>query len=257
MKKKAVVAAGVTALLAGSAQGRGRDPGPPDHREVRVADFDRIAVAGPFVVRVHEGTATKVSLSGPRTMLDDTELLVRDRQLVIHWQEGAGWSRNGNEGVDVDISVPVLRGVTNVGAGSIDIDQVKADRFVAVLSSAGSVSIGSIDTSELKAAVAGAGSLSLGHVQAKALDADLAGAGQLRAAGKADTANVRLAGSGSFDNPEFTARNATIMSGGSGTIRANVTNEADIKALGSGIVVVTGGAKCTVNSTGSGGVRCS
>jgi hypothetical protein len=114
-----------------------------------------------------------------------------------------------------------------------------------------------VEVGELKAALVGAGSLSLGHIQTNALEADLAGAGQLRAAGKADTANLRLAGSGSFDNPDFTARNANIMSGGAGTVRANVTNEAEVKALGTGTVVVTGGAKCTVNATGPGGVRCS
>src|SRR5690349_18724909 len=117
MRMTSIFAAAVVALLASGAQAKSRDPGPPDHREVTPGSFDSIAVAGPFVVRVHTGKATKVALTGPRTMLDDTELVIRDGQLLIRWQEGASWSRNGNQGVDVDIAMPVISGVTNVGAG--------------------------------------------------------------------------------------------------------------------------------------------
>jgi hypothetical protein len=257
MSKKSALAAAVGALMAIGAQAKSRDPGPPDHRQLTPGNFDRIAVAGPFVVRVQTGKLAGVSLSGPRTMLDDTDLDVQDGELRIRWQEGASWSRNGNEGVDVDITMPVIRSVTNVGAGSIDIDTVEGDRFLARLVSAGGVTIHSMDVDQLKAVVAGAGSLGLTQIKAKAVDVDLAGAGAMRATGRAETANVRLAGSGSFDSANFAARDASILSQGSGTIRTSVTDKADIKAMGSGGVVVTGGAKCTVRAAGSGKVRCS
>ena len=237
MKREVAAAAALAGLVSASAQAMSRDPGPPDHRQITPGDFDRLAVAGPFMVRVHTGEKTSVSLSGPRTMLDDTELLVRDGELIIRWQEGAGWSRNGNQGVDVDITLPVMRGVRNFGAGSIEIDRVKSERFVATLASAGSVRIDSIDADELKA--------------------DLAGAGSLRAAGRVGTASLVVVSSGSFDSPNLSARNADITSGGSGVLRAMVTETATIKCFGSGGVELTGGAKCTVNSGGSGHVRCS
>jgi hypothetical protein len=237
MRKTSIFAAAVVALLASGAQAKSRDPGPPDHRDLTPGRFDSIAVAGPFVVRVHAGKATKVALTGPRTMLDDTELVIRDGQLIIRWQEGASWSRNGNQGVDVDIDVPVIRGVINVGAGSIEIDRVKADRFVATLASAGSVSIRSIDVGQLKA--------------------DLMGAGSLQAAGQVGTANLTLGSSGSFDNPNLTVRDADITSAGSGSVRATVTKAAKIESSGSGGTILTGGAKCNVSKAGSGNVRCS
>jgi hypothetical protein len=237
MNRKAIAAAALTALVTANAQAMSRDPGPPDHRQVTPGEFDRLTVAGPFVVRVRTGEKISVSLSGPRTMLDDTELLVRDGQLIVRWQEGASWSRNGNMGVDVDISLPVIRGVTNFGAGSIDIEGVRADRFVATLASAGSVTIHSMDVGQLQA--------------------ELAGAGSLRAAGQVGKASVMLASSGSFDSPNFTARNADLTSAGSGLIRATVTDTANIRSFGSGGIELTGGAKCTVNSGGSGHVHCS
>ena len=257
MRNISMAAVAVTALVANGAQARSRDPGPPDQRQVMPGNFDRVAVAGPFVVRIHTGQATSVSLSGPRTMLDDTDLFIRDGQLVIGWQEGAGWSRNGNLGVDVDITVPVIRGAMNLGAGSIDIDRVQTDHFTASLASSGGITIHAMDVNELKAELAGAGSLGLAQIEAKGVDVDLAGSGTMRATGRAGTANLRLASSGSFDNPGFTARDANIVSAGSGAIRAIVTNAADIKSLGSGGIVLTGGAKCTVSKMGSGNVNCS
>jgi hypothetical protein len=236
MRKRVVSVAGV-ALLASVTHAKSRDPGPPDQRQVTVGKFDRIVVAGPFVVRVHTGKPGNIVLAGPRTMVDDTELVVRDGQLIIRWQEGASWSRNGNQGVDVDVEIPVMRGVTNVGAGSIDIDRVKTDRFVATLASAGSVTINSMDVGQLKA--------------------DLTGAGNLRAVGQAGSASLMVMGSGSFDSPNLVARDAHVTSGGSGGVRATVTNSAAIESFGSGGTLLRGGAKCSVSKHGSGNVRCS
>jgi hypothetical protein len=237
MSKKRIAAITAAAIVAGGAQAKSRDPGPPDQRQVAPGQFDRIAVAGPFVVRVRTGEATSVSLSGPRTMLDDTDLFVRDGQLIIRWQEGAGWSRNGDRGVDIDITLPTLRGVMNAGAGLIDIDHVRAERFEATLVSAGRVSIESMDVHQLKA--------------------QLAGSGTLRAAGKAGTTNLTLASSGSFDSPDLVTRDADITSAGSGTIRTAVNHSANVKAFGSGGIELTGGAKCSVDGPASGHVRCS
>lgn len=237
MRKMGIAFVTLAAVLAGGAQAKSRDPGPPDQRQVAPGQFDRIAVAGPFLVRVRTGKATSVSLSGPRTMLDDTDLFVRDGQLIIRWQEGASWSRNGDEGVDIDITLPTLRGVMNAGAGLIDIDHVRGDRFEATLASAGRVTIDSMDVDQLKA--------------------QLAGSGSLRAAGKAGAADLTLASSGSFDSPDLITHDADITSAGSGFIRTAVTHSANIKAFGSGGIQLTGGAKCSVNGPASANVRCS
>ncbi len=256
MPKKAILAAAAGALLAGSAQTKSRDPGPPDARMASPGEFDRIAIAGPFVVTVRTGHEIAISMSGPRTMLDDTELLVRDGQLIVRWQEGASWSRNGNHGVDIDIQVPALREAMMAGAGSIAIDRVQADDFTVKLLSAGGISVQALDVDQFKAQLAGAGSLDVGRIDAKAIEIDVAGSGEVRANGRAGTATLRLVGSGSFNNPDFAAGDASIISSGSGAVRATVTNGADIKIAGSGDVELTGGAKCSVSKQGSGNVHC-
>ena len=255
--RKGIMAITAVALIAGGSQARSRDPGPPDQRQFKPGDFDRIAIAGPFLVRVHTGEDMTVSLSGPRTMLEDTELFIRDGELIIRWQEGASWSRNGNHGVDIDISMPVIRGATNAGAGEIEIDRVQADRFAAMLLSAGTVTVRSMDVGQLKAQLAGSGSLALGQIAADAMEVDLTGSGGMRAKGQVGNVSLRLMGSGSFDNPGFTARDANIVSSSSGVLRASVTHKADIQSMGSGDIALTGGAKCSVSKAGSGNVHCS
>jgi Putative auto-transporter adhesin, head GIN domain len=245
------------ALIAGAAQAIGRDPGPPDKRVVAAGQFDRIAVAGPFRVVVRTDKDTAVTLSGPRTMLDDTEMVVRDGQLIIRWQEGASWSRNGDHGVDIEIGLPVLREAMTAGSGSIEVDRVRADSFAAMLLSSGSITVDAMDVKQFRAQLAGSGSLAIRNLDAQEVDVDLAGSGEMRAKGRTGTADLRLSASGSFNNPAFIADDAAITLGGSGHVRSTVKNSADIKSVGSGSVTLTGGAKCTVSKHGTGEVRCS
>lgn len=255
-KASAMAIAGAALMLSGF-QAKSRDPGPPDERQIAIGDFDRIAVGGPFLVRIRTGQTTNIALSGPSTMLDDTEMFVRDGQLIVRWQEGASWQRNGNHGVDIDIMVPTLREATNFEAGSIEIDRVQADGFTAMLMGSGPIAIGSLAAKTFKAQVAGSGSLMLGQVAAAAMQVDLGGSGGIRAKGRVDHADLNLMGSGSFDNPDFSAREANIVSASSGVLRAMVTHKAAIQSMGSGDIALTGGAKCSVSKAGSGNVHCS
>ena len=254
--EKSILAMTAAALVAGGLQAKGRDPGPPDQRQVKPGDFDRIAIAGPFRVIVRTGKEARISLSGPRTMLDDTELFVRDGQLIVRWQEGASWSRNGDHGVDLDIEVPALREAMMAGAGSIEIDRIDSDNFAAMLIESGVVTIGAAEVKQFNAQLAGSGGLSVGWIDAESVDVSLVGSGGMRAQGKARAMALNVTGSASFNNPDFTAREARIMQGGSGTVRATVTNIADIKVVGSGDIELSGGAKCNVSKAGSGDVRC-
>lgn len=256
-RKFFLLAAATAILMPGAGQARkSRDPGPNDARSIPLERFDRIAVGGPFVVKVHTGKEAKVSLSGPRTMLDDTEMFVRDGQLIIGWQEGSGWSRKGNHGVDIDIALPSLREVTIAGAGEITIDRVHGETFSAKLLSSGTVNVDELQVIGSHVLLAGSGSLAINRLAAKNFAALVAGSGAIRVAGRTDTIDLQSAGSGAFDSPRLVASDATITQAGSGAIRATVTNTATIKAMGSGDISLTGGATCTVAKHGSGNVTC-
>ena len=239
-----------------AAEGKGRDPGPPDARTAAPEAFDQIAVFGPFLVKVSTGKSASISLRGPRTMLDDTELFVRGGKLIIRWQEGASWSRNGDHGVDIDIALPALTETTIGESGSIEIDRIEGDRFAAMLYSSGGITIHALQVKNLDALLAGAGVLVIERIDAEAVDIKLAGSGGMRATGRAGTATLMIGGSGSFDNPNFIADDASIIVIGSGGVRATVTHSADIKSMGSGEINLTGGAKLTVSKGGAGTVTC-
>jgi hypothetical protein len=240
------------ALMASGLQAKSREAGPQDKRQVVIGSFDRIAVAGPFLVRVSTGDGPDVRLSGPRTMLADTEIFVRDGQLVIRWQEGASWSRNGSHGVDIDIKVPSLREATMYGAGSIDINRVHGESFGAMLASSGGIAVQKLDVKRFEAKLAGSGSLRVGELDADAADVLVAGSGAMRATGTARTATLKLFGSSAFNNPDLSVREATIFKSGPSTVRLNVTEKADVQTAGPGEVVLTGGGKYTVSELGPG-----
>lgn len=242
----------VAVLMAGGLQAKSRDPGPTGNRQAAVDSFDRIAIAGPFLVRVSTGNAPSIHMTGPRTMLDDTELFVRDGQLIIRWQEGASWSRNGDHGVDIDISIPSLREATIYEAGSIDIDRVSGESFGAMLASSGTIAVRKVDVKRFEAKLAGSGSLNVDLLEADAADVLVAGSGAMRATGRARTATLKLFGSSAFSNPDFSIREATIFQSGPGVVRLNVTDTADVKTSGPGVVVLTGGGKYTVSKLGPG-----
>jgi len=242
--------------MAAGVHGKGRDPGPPEARTAVAGQFDRIMVNGPFQVKVSTGKSASISLRGPRTMLDDTEFTIRDGKLFINWQEGASWSRNGDHGVDIDITLPALKEATIGESGLIEIDRVAGDSFTAMLFSSGEITIHAVEVKAFDALVAAAGELSIDQLNADSVDVKLGGSGGMRVAGRAEVAKLAVFGAGSFDNPSFIAKDASIITAGSGGVRATVDHHATIKSMGSGEVHLSGGATCTVSNNGSGSVNC-
>lgn len=235
---------------------RGRDPGLSDARVAATAAFDQIAVHGPFQVTVTTGQKPEVALRGPATMLDDTDLAVRDGKLMIGWQEGACWSRNGDQGVAIEISLPTLTEATIGDSGSIAIDRIEGERFTAMLFSSGEIAIRDLEVKTLDALQGGSGGLSIERLDAEAVEIKLSGSGGMRVKGRATTATIMVAGAGAFDSPDFVAADASIIVAGSGGLRATVTDRADIRSMGSGEISLTGGARCMVSNGGAGRVIC-
>ena len=256
MKKIAAAAMiGAPAACAGGAQGR--DPGTPDERTATLDPFDSILVGGTFKVTVRKGDLQEISLSGPSTMLDDTELRVRDGKLIIGWREGAGWSRNGDVGVDVDITLPALREVMSGGPSLVRVDDVEGESFSAINGGAGRIELGHVAARSVQVKMAGSGPITIDNIEAEDLLVHLAGAGSLNASGNVSEGTAVLAGAGSFNAAQMSFARLDLTLASSGSAAATVTDHVSIKAVSSGSATITGGAACSVNSMGSGKVDCS
>ena len=231
----------VAALLAGachfSADAEERDPGPEVTRSYQVGAFDKIAVAGPYEVKVVTGGQPGVSAKGGENLLAETDVVVEGDTLKIMPKKRKGFRWGWSDGKAVfTVNATALRGAAIAGSGGIAIDKVAGD---------------------FDGDVAGSGALNLASVAGGKIKLAIAGSGDVSAAGKADSVDLSIAGSGDINAGGLAAQTADVSIAGSGTITANASGTADVSIMGSGDVELTGGAKCNVSKHGSGDVRCS
>jgi hypothetical protein len=231
----------VAALLAGachfSADAEERDPGPEVTRSYQVGAFDKIAVAGPYEVKVVTGGQPGVSAKGGENLLAETDVVVEGDTLKIMPKKRKGFRWGWSDGKAVfTVNATALRGAAIAGSGGIAVDKVAGD---------------------FDGDVAGSGALNLASVAGGKIKLAIAGSGDVSAAGKADSVDLSIAGSGDINAGGLAAQTADVSIAGSGNITANASGTADVSIMGSGDVELTGGAKCNVSKHGSGDVRCS
>jgi DUF4097 and DUF4098 domain-containing protein YvlB len=242
MKNSSTFGAIVTALLTAACNhsGAAQDAGPQVSRNFTVDQFDRIEVSGPYKVDVRTGAGPSVSASGSESLVERMVVQVEGGRLRIHPRKEEGrmkiWGNHGQ--VEVQVTVPNLRGAEIAGAGDITIDKVQGDSF--------------------EATIRGSGDIQIETAQTRSLAASVSGSGDIRAStGNADAVDLKIGGSGDINTQGLTARSASATIMGSGHISARATDTAAVRIMGSGDVEITGGAKCTVDNKGAGSFRCS
>ena len=239
--RKSFAAAVIAASTATSACGQHGDAGPNVSRNYQVGNFQQIEVAGPYDVSVRTGANPSVSAEGSQKLLDKTVVVVQGDKLVIHPGERhhGFFNFSWNSGkASFTVTVPQLNAANIAGSGDLRVDHVKGDSF--------------------DGAVAGSGDLQVESVEVGALKLDIGGSGSVKArGGTARTAEYSIGGSGKIDAGNVQTQQAKVSIAGSGSVKAHATGTADVSIMGSGDVDVGGGAKCTVNKTGAGSVRCS
>ena len=213
-----------------------REAGPETSRNYQVGQFDRIAVAGPYDVAVTTGGETQVAASGGASLLEETDVLVEDGELIIRPKKHKGMRFHWKNGkAHFAVNVAALRGASIAGSGDVSVDKVDGD---------------------FEGDVAGSGSIGVAAIKGGKTSVNIAGSGEFTGSGSAEALDVDIAGSGDVNLAGLTAKTADISIAGSGNVRANATETAQVSIMGSGDVELGGGAKCTVKKAGSGNVRC-
>jgi hypothetical protein len=241
--RKSLAAAVIAASFTTSACGRDRseDPGPTVSRNFQVGNFTRVEVAGPFDVNIHTGANPGVSAQGNQKLIDRLEVEVRGNKLLIHPKNEhhwfGGWHSTHGRGT-ISVTVPMIEAATLAGAGDLNVDNVKGDRFEGQIAGSGDLKLGSVEVGSLKLGIAGSG-------------------GATARQGKARQAEYEIAGSGDVDAQAVQVEELKASIAGSGGIKAHASKSADVDIMGSGDVDVIGGAKCSISKAGSGNVNCS
>jgi hypothetical protein len=215
----------------------GSDAGPMTQRSYNLAGFDAVSLAGSHDVIVRVGPAHSVRAEGPAAVLDRLEIEVENGSLKIGTKRGPGWSFSGNRPRTViHVTMPAIRAAAIGGSGDMRIDPVEGGRFAA--------------------SIGGSGDMDIASLRVGGADFSIAGSGGIRAAGRADQANVSVQGSGDMDLEALETRTASVSVIGSGDVRARAMSAANVSIMGSGDVSITGSARCNVNKMGSGSLRC-
>ena len=214
-----------------------RDPGSSVTRNYQLGAFDKIEVAGPYIVKVTTGGAPGASATGGDSLLDETEVIVEGNVLKIRAKKKNGmrwnWGKRGK--AEFTVTTAMLHGAGIAGSGGVTVDKIDGD---------------------FKGEIAGSGNLQLAAVNGGAVSFEIAGSGKVAATGKAQSTSIEIAGSGTIDASRLAARTADVSIAGSGNVKASASDTAKVEIMGSGDVTISGGAKCSVSKAGSGNVTC-
>ncbi|NBB20015.1 DUF2807 domain-containing protein [Runella sp. CRIBMP] len=153
------------------------DPKNPDSETFDLRDFDRLEMGSAFDVKVRQSGQFSIFVRGDRRDIDDLEVFVdRSGKLVIRYRN----YRVRRYDMDVDITMPVLRGVDFSGATVSTIDGFTNTRDLEVELSGASKSTIDGDWERVDIDLSGASNLTL-RGQGLSLTGDLSGASKLNA----------------------------------------------------------------------------
>ncbi len=224
-------------LIAAAALLTAAGPALAADRAFAVGDFHGLALSGSPDVTITTGRAASVHATGEAAALDRLEIGVEDGVLKIGNKRGLDWSWRDHGPVRIAVTVPMLRSISVTGSGDVKADRIKVADFAAAVAGSGDITVGSLDTDAMRLA--------------------LSGSGTIAATGRCGSGTVKIAGSGDMKLDGLKCATLSANMTGSGDIRAFATQTANLSIMGSGEIFLTGGARCTVSSAGSGKAHCS
>jgi len=198
-----------------------------------VSDYDKVAVAGSFDVKLVAGNEGKLTIKAEENLLEYLITEVDGDKLKIKWKKGV--SIRTTKGVLVTVPFEDLEAVSLSGSGDVFTeDVIKADSF--------------------KTALSGSGDIKLA-VKATSLSSAISGSGDIKLTGSTTRLKCSLAGSGDFHGYELTSNEAEVSIAGSGGIEIHVSENLKARVAGSGDVYYKGDPKIQdVKVSGSGTV---
>lgn len=209
---------------------------PTTQRVYSVSGFDRIRVDGPYQVQLKTNVAPFARAKGTAASLDGIAIKVEGRTLIVRAGSG-GWGGYPGEGrgpVTIEVGTHELAAAWLNGAGSLLIDRIRGQKFELSINGPGVTRIENADVDQLNVGISGAGSA--------------------RMSGRAAKVTAIVRGTSTFEADGLKATNAVIAAEGPSVVRAQVSNEAKIDAMGLASVTMTGDPACTVKAQGSANV---
>lgn len=176
-----------------------------------VGAFTGIELQGAAELHVIVGGRTSVSVRGDDNIVKIVDTAVRSGTLFISEHNR---SFTTHVPLTITVATPALDAATLAGAGTMQIERIRAARFTAIFG----------------------------------------GAGQLELSGRTRNLVLTLSGAGSADAVNLEAQSVTVVVAGTGTARVTATRALDATVSGTGTILYGGGAtvvRTHISGTGS------
>lgn len=192
------------------------DSGETSTKTFDVAGFKAIKTNIPCKINYAMGPES-LSISATETVFSHLSVVVVDSVLVI---ETRGVKIRNQRSNRIEVSAPMLSGLTVNGAADFNSDRIVADDFTCNINGAGDVYINSLEAKDVSVEVNGAGDLDIEHFRCEEANVEINGAGDL-AVEDLDCNNIRIEVNGAGD---------VSLSGKARTARVDITGAGDVKA---------------------------
>jgi len=235
-----IVVAGLLALLAGPADAQiwGSEKitgsGVTKTETRNVSGFHNVVLGVHARLKLRQGDSEGLSITGDNNIVPLVETVVEDGTLQIRWANKRNYSTN-YKGLEIVVSARNIDGLTVAGSGQIRAERLKAANLRTAIDGSGGITFDALDTDSVIATI---------HAS-----------GRLSAAGRADSLDVTVAGSGEVSAAKLESRRARVSLLGSGQATVWAKEDLNATVAGSGKIHYYGNPHLNQTVAGSGSIR--
>lgn len=197
-----------------------------------VSEYDQIAVAGSFDVKLVAGKEGKITIKAEDNLLEYLITEVEDGKLKIKWKKN--FSIRTTKELLVTVPFENIEAVSLAGSGDVFTEDV-------------------IKTDDFRAALSGSGDIKLA-IKADHISSAISGSGDINLSGSTNSLKLAIAGSGDMNAYELSANDAEVSIAGSGDIKVMVKDNLKARIAGSGDIHYKGNPKKDTKVSGSGSI---
>ncbi len=207
-------------------------PAAADDRAYMLTGFDAVRVEGPYEVTITTGTAPRAVATGAARSFDSVDVRVENRTLIVRagLEAWGGYPGTRTAAPRIAVTVPTVRSASVTGGARLTIDRMTGQTVALQMLGAGTIRVGTVKADRLEAGIVGAGAITL--------------------AGAAKRTRLSANGAGSIDAAGLVSDELTVDWQSGGAARAAARYTADVYARGQGPVEILGKAACTVTGPG-------
>jgi hypothetical protein len=209
------------------------DPGPlqEERKEFSVTDFDRLELGDAFIIDVEQGNYFEILVHGDRRNINDLEVKKEGTTLIIRYDE----TRSRKHDTYISITMPSLVSATFTGASDSRVS-------------------GFYDMENLDFYLAGASQCQL-DVETKNLKIVLSGASTANIRGSGQVMKAEISGASELKAFYCPVGTADLYVSGASDGNVSVTDQLNVVASGSSVVVYRGNPVITSQLSGSSSVH--